>query len=572
MAYNKQNFRDGQTLTAEMLNKIEAGIVQNENSINNIKLIPGPQGPKGDTGATGPQGEPGAPADLTGYATEQFVKDQIANAQLGGEGDPSDYLTETEADDKYQPKGDYLTEHQKLKTINGQSLIGEGDIVIEGGSRPLPDPTIILEWEVGALSPGDGTPKKPDGYTNVIRTAGFSTSVSRTIKIKLSGTKNFIYVFENGQFILFEEDVGATTYEIKLASGKQYHIAYAYSTTVVLEDVNDALQYINIEGLGAIYDTIPNNLAGTTHRFKVTVNCAAPADGNTIGLQDSVTEYEDDGFIMFPDSYSESGTPTRLIISCHGAGGTVTTNDSQVEHAPTTKYLVANGYAVMDVNGLPSAYASANGIDDRNNIGSPIAMQCYIKAYHYCMERFNLHPEVFLFGASMGGISSTNLCMSGSIPVIAHGAYCPVLDTYNQIFLKPWSDGLPKTALGKFYGLASDGNGYIYDEEKVRGYNPVSNRTITVGDVKYTDYPVPVKFWHCQNDTTVSISVTRGFVEAIRRMGRTAYLREFSTGGHEPQDVGSNLANPFGNTNFRGETVPVKPAVEEVLLWFNRYN
>lgn len=30
-----------------------------------------------------------------------------------------------------QPKGDYLTEHQQLKTINGMSLIGNGDITIE---------------------------------------------------------------------------------------------------------------------------------------------------------------------------------------------------------------------------------------------------------------------------------------------------------------------------------------------------------------------------------------------------------------------------------------------------------
>ncbi|MBQ3155889.1 MAG: hypothetical protein IJB81_03050 [Clostridia bacterium] len=31
-----------------------------------------------------------------------------------------------------QPKGEYLTQHQKLKTINGQSIVGEGDIVISG--------------------------------------------------------------------------------------------------------------------------------------------------------------------------------------------------------------------------------------------------------------------------------------------------------------------------------------------------------------------------------------------------------------------------------------------------------
>ena len=160
MAYIKQNFSDGQTLTADMLNRIESGIVQNENSIKNIQLTPGPQGEKGDkgdtgatgpqgpqgpkgekgdTGATGPQGpqgEPGTPADLTGYATEAYVVQKISEAQLGGgDGEVPDlagYLTETEADTKYQPKGDYLTEHQTLKTINGESIVGEGDIELSG--------------------------------------------------------------------------------------------------------------------------------------------------------------------------------------------------------------------------------------------------------------------------------------------------------------------------------------------------------------------------------------------------------------------------------------------------------
>jgi glycerophosphoryl diester phosphodiesterase len=47
-----------------------------------------------------------------------------------------DYVTKAELEElakDYQPKGNYLTEHQKLKTINGQSLIGEGNITIEGG-------------------------------------------------------------------------------------------------------------------------------------------------------------------------------------------------------------------------------------------------------------------------------------------------------------------------------------------------------------------------------------------------------------------------------------------------------
>lgn len=193
------------------------------------------------------------------------------------------------------------------------------------------------------------------------------------------------------------------------------------------------------------------------HRFSVTVNCFLPDDcAAGAGVQDHCENYEDHGFIILPDSYSDDGEKTRLVISCHGAGGTVSTDDSQIEHQALTHYLAANGYAVMDVNGLPFEYAEKYGIDIRNNIGSPIAVRSYVKAYHYCMDNFNLKPDVFVHGASMGGISSANLVLSGCIPVIAHSAFSPVLDTYEQIFLRPWCDGLPKFALGKIYRLDTD--------------------------------------------------------------------------------------------------------------------
>lgn len=70
------------------------------------------------------------------YATEAFVTQKVSEAQMsGGNGstvDLSAYLPKEEAAQTYQPKGEYLTQHQKLKTINGQSLVGEGDITISG--------------------------------------------------------------------------------------------------------------------------------------------------------------------------------------------------------------------------------------------------------------------------------------------------------------------------------------------------------------------------------------------------------------------------------------------------------
>lgn len=303
------------------------------------------------------------------------------------------------------------------------------------------------------------------------------------------------------------------------------------------------------------------------HRFSIAVNCNLPNDNEITDKQQAFEElYEDYGFIILPESYTESEKPTRMVISCHGAGGTVTTDDSQIEHQEFTKYLVANGYAVMDTNGLPFEYSEKNNIDICNNIGSPIAVRCYVKAYHYCMEHFNLKPEVFVHGGSMGGISSTNLVLSGMIPVIAHSAFCPVLDTYNQIFLKPWSGGLPKTALGKIYGLDKDEAGeYIYDEKKIAGYNPSKNK-------KAQNYPVPVKFWHCIDDETVPFEFTEKFVSAIKENGGVAHLRTFPYGKHEPQLVGENVLNPSGIILFEGEKIQVKPAVEETFIWIKSFD
>lgn len=303
------------------------------------------------------------------------------------------------------------------------------------------------------------------------------------------------------------------------------------------------------------------------HRFSVTVNCFLPDDcAVTDEVQDFCENYEDHGFIMLPDSYSDTGEKTRLVIICHGAGGTVSTDDSQIEHQALTHYLVANGYAVMDVNGLPVEFAEKCGIDIRNNIGSPIAVRSYVKAYHYCMDNFNLKPDVFVHGASMGGISSANLVLSGCIPVIAHSAFCPVLDTYEQIFLRPWCDGLPKIALGKIYRLDTDESGeYIYDESKIAGYNPAVSK-------KAESYPVPVKFWQCEDDSVVPYFVTKKFVEKARAGGSVAHLRCFPYGDHEPQLVGDVVESPSGIDVFNGERIAVTPAVEETLIWMNNYN
>ena len=311
-------------------------------------------------------------------------------------------------------------------------------------------------------------------------------------------------------------------------------------------------------------------MKNTTVRFKIPVDCSAYFNKSNGQLKSKI--YYDCGMIMLPDNYTEKGKPTRLVISCHGAGGTVTTNDSQVEVQALTQYLLANGYAVMDVNGLPFDFASEYGINVKNNVGSPIAIQSYVKAYNYCIENFNLYKEVFVHGASMGGISSTNLVLSNKVPVIAQSGFCPVLDTYNQIFLNPWSNGLPKTALIKFYFLDKNKNGeYEHNEDKILGYNPMG-RCYKKGDKECLDYPVPVKFWHCADDTTVCIDTTKRFVNAVNNVENKAILCILPSGGHEPQLYGDYIEKPSGNVTYKNQTLQITKAVEEVYLWFEKFN
>ena len=111
-----------------------------------------------------------------------------------------------------------------------------------------------------------------------------------------------------------------------------------------------------------------------------------------------------------------------------------------------------------------------------------------------------------------------------------------------------------------------DGQGeYIYEEQKVCGYNPAKNK-------KAECYPVPVKFWQCVDDPVVPYEVTERFIGRIKAAGGVAHLRPFPYGGHEPQDVGAPIESPCGIDVYKGEKIHITPAVEELFIWINNYN
>lgn len=89
MAYTPTTWSEGDLITAEKLNKLEAG-VQNEQvgprGPQGEKGAPGetgPKGPKGDTGATGAKGDTGA-AGADGKSVKAIALTTTGGAVTGG--------------------------------------------------------------------------------------------------------------------------------------------------------------------------------------------------------------------------------------------------------------------------------------------------------------------------------------------------------------------------------------------------------------------------------------------------------------------------------------------------------
>lgn len=155
------------------------------------------------------------------------------------------------------------------------------------------------------------------------------------------------------------------------------------------------------------------------HRISVLVNVTNPNccdevtdDGTVLDEMQLLPDY---GVICLPDTYTPTGNPTRLIIYCHGGNVNYSENATRFDTQDLEpEYWLAEGYAILDVEGNP--------FDNSNeHFQTPQAMDCYIAAYKWAIEHYNLKRDgVLLGGRSMGGGMTFNLLRCPySIPVIA---------------------------------------------------------------------------------------------------------------------------------------------------------
>ena len=156
------------------------------------------------------------------------------------------------------------------------------------------------------------------------------------------------------------------------------------------------------------------------------------------GYQKILAHIEVDGEILpdygvgcLPETYSNVGEPTRLIIFCHGAAVNYPSSVSRfVASDINPEYWLKEGYAIMDIEGNP--------FDNTNeHFYIPQAIQCYKAAYDWVTTTYNIRTDgVFLGGRSMGGGMCFEILRS-DIPVIAA---CPVVPACNQLWYWNYAD------------------------------------------------------------------------------------------------------------------------------------
>lgn len=281
-------------------------------------------------------------------------------------------------------------------------------------------------------------------------------------------------------------------------------------------------------------------------RFKVQVDSSNPMQS------DQTSRIEDDwGVLILPANYIGIGKPIKLLIYCHGGGGTVTRQTSQIENIDICKYFVSLGFAVMDMSGMPETYSSRLKIDHSRVLGNFVAIRSYILGYKWVIDNFNIDKKgCLLGGGSNGGLTATNLALHTKIPFLAQIGLSPLMNIKDNA----WNISSGAVSGGEFselqnraniirlYGMKDVKNIHElrsakYEKNKLGEYDPVAY----LKENPKLKYPIPYKIWNPVDDYAVWINCTEEFVNIANSRENKVILQKMRSGSHSPESVGMKM-------------------------------
>lgn len=252
--------------------------------------------------------------------------------------------------------------------------------------------------------------------------------------------------------------------------------------------------------------------------------------------------------LLLPTNYNPNGLPVKIIMCFGGASravwyqgigdpdGVSTNNDLYV--AQKERFRAA-GYAILLCNGprdnpttaIPSGAAVPK-------VGCPQEVNAYYQAYQYVKEHYNVDSEIFVLGASAGGLSALNYCFTHQ-----HVRALALLSSWVSIENNCWiydSIGVREECV-TYYGFAGTTD---FEASKVAGYDPYA-RILDIAGTKYLPYHKhPIKRWQGSTEASNPLGVYgTAFIEALRNAKATASQRIIEGAGHEITYGGSALCD-----------------------------
>ena len=273
--------------------------------------------------------------------------------------------------------------------------------------------------------------------------------------------------------------------------------------------------------------------------FKVRFNNFRDVSGSTVNdVTDKEIWDECECVLCLPESYSDDGEETPLILSCHGAGSRVCEETGETGGVGYCRECLNQGYAVLDICG-----SQPHGL----TMGCPEHIFALHKAYLYAIKHYNLSHRVLVAGASMGGHTAMNFAHTFPGIVAALGLIYPRLNMDGVTVDGHYCIGTwDKTKKNEKTGLSThdrivDIYRFPTEEwcgENTIGFNPYLTRSFINADGhRVVIPPCPIKVWQGTADPTVDPVMTQEFVNSVRRSGSYIELHMMEGVTHKMNDA-----------------------------------
>jgi alpha-beta hydrolase superfamily lysophospholipase len=210
--------------------------------------------------------------------------------------------------------------------------------------------------------------------------------------------------------------------------------------------------------------------------------------------------------LLIPTSYN-SGTPTDLVIFCHGQNQPEHAPDSETDPKSIATALTGAGFIIA------GSAARSNSWGNQNAINDVVQLERYMRA------NYNIR-NVFIWGSSMGGIVGLNVIASNRFDVRGAFFHAPVC---SLSALYAGGAGAYAAIIDGAYGIT--GSGQATYAVLTRGYDPLLRPASAYSHI-------PMRFYASPSDGTVAKATNADAFAAVL----AGWCREASvvaaTGGH----------------------------------------